>query len=258
MRREYQCAGTLGYFAVTGDAAGYPSPGMGWAHEMGIGLDPRADVPLGVQLDWALRAAVAAGTLRPGDRLPALRDLAEELGVNHNTVRAAVARLELDGVLDTRHGAGTFVAAAAPSHGAQASLVDQVVRLAGEAGLSPRDLAAALYVSGQAPPEADAEAAERRALRAEIAVLERVLADIETRLPGSQPRERPHAPRGARLLSAGELRELRDGLVHRLAAVQRALEGDDEDGPQADPRPAAEKPRTSSRRRSPRPGVSPA
>ena len=64
---------------------------MIWSADTGIALDHEAEVPLGVQLDWAIRAAVSAGRLRPGERLPALRDLAAELGVNHNTLRAAVA-----------------------------------------------------------------------------------------------------------------------------------------------------------------------
>jgi GntR family transcriptional regulator len=232
---------------------------MGWAHEIGLALDPRADVALGVQLDWGLRAAVSSGTLRPGDRLPALRDLAGELGVNHNTVRAAVARLEADGVLETRHGAGTFVAPGARPSDVQAPLLDQVVRLASDAGLTPRDLAAALYVSGQEPPEPDTEAAERRAMRAEIAVLDRLLAEIEARLPAPLPEEFAVGSRGPRLLSADELRAQRDALVRRLAAAHRMLEGDGED--EQDPRaqPAAEPPRATARQRpAPHPGVSPA
>ena len=100
-------------------------------------LDHDADVPLGVQIDWAIRAAITAGRLRPGDRLPALRELAADLGVNHNTLRAAVAKLERGGLLESRHGAGTFVAAGAAGHTRQAPLVDEVVRLAADAGLSP-------------------------------------------------------------------------------------------------------------------------
>jgi DNA-binding FadR family transcriptional regulator len=232
---------------------------MGWAHEIGLALDPRADVALGVQLDWGLRAAVSSGTLRPGDRLPALRDLATELGVNHNTVRAAVARLEADGVLETRHGAGTFVAPGARPSDVQAPLLDQVVRLASDAGLTPRDLAAALYVSGQEPPEPDTEAAERRAMRAEIAVLDRVLAEIEARLPAPLPEEFAVGSRGPRLLSADELRAQRDALVRRLAAAHRMLEGDGEDEQDPSAQPAAEPPRAAARQRpAPRPGVSPA
>src|SRR5688572_6972246 len=119
-----------------------------WAEEAGIALDHRAEVPIGVQLDWSVRAAIAAGRLRPGERLPALRDLAGALGVNHNTLRAAVAKLEAEGLLESRHGSGTFVAPDAVAHERHAPLVEQVARWAADAGLSPRDVAAALYVRG--------------------------------------------------------------------------------------------------------------
>jgi DNA-binding FadR family transcriptional regulator len=231
---------------------------MGWAANTGITLDHEGEVPLGVQLDWGIRAAVAAGRLRPGDRLPALRELAAELGVNHNTLRTAVAKLEAEGLLESRHGTGTFVAAGATAHEQHAPLVERIVRWAGDAGLNPRDLAAALYVLDlPAPGEADAAAEERRALRDEIAVLDRLVVQLEDRLPQHLPTER-RRPRG-RLLSTDELRAERDALVRRLAAAQRALEPPEEEdesvAPEAEPAPerAPAKPRPK-----PRPGVSPA
>jgi DNA-binding transcriptional regulator YhcF (GntR family) len=66
--------------------------------------------PLGAQLEARLRAAIDAGELAAGDRLPSLRDVAAEADVNVNTVRAAYARLESAGVVATEHGRGTFVA----------------------------------------------------------------------------------------------------------------------------------------------------
>lgn len=203
---------------------------MGWAADMGVTLDHGAEVPLGVQFAWSVRAAVAAGRLRPGERLPALRDLAEELGVNHNTLRAAVAKLEADGVLERRHGSGTFVAQDAAAHERHAPLVRQVVRWAADAGVGQRELAAALYVdAGTATaPAADAAAEERRAIRDDIAVLERVLAGIEARLPVSQVPRGESAARtaGARVLSADDLREQRDAVVRRIALAQQALDGE--------------------------------
>lgn len=213
---------------------------MSWSADTGIALDHAGDVPIGVQLDWAMRAAVAGGRLRPGDRLPALRTLAEELGVNHNTLRAAVAKLERDGVLESRHGTGTFVASTASAHAEQAPLVERIVRWAGDAGLSPRDLAAALYVLDlPTPAERDPAAEERRALRDEIAVLDRLVVQLEDKLPHHLPPE-PRRARGSRLLSTEELREQRDALLRRLAAVQRALEPpeDDDDSPAPQPSPA--------------------
>ena len=221
----------------------------------GITLDPRAAVPLGVQLDWSIRAAIADGRLRTGDRLPALRDLATDLGVNHNTLRAAVAKLESEGLLESRHGTGTFVAASATSAQETGALVQRVVEWAAEAGLSPRDLAATLYVADprSATAARDAEAEERRALRDEIAVLDRLVSRLEERLP-AEPQ--PEAPRRrsarSRILSADDLRAQRDDLVRRLADAQRALE------PEPEPQPEAAPAKPRAPRRAPRPGVSPA
>jgi DNA-binding transcriptional regulator YhcF (GntR family) len=230
-----------------------------WAAGVGITLDPRADVAIGVQLDWSIRAAVAAGRLKPGERFPALRDLAQELGVNHNTVRAAVAKLEAEGLLETRHGTGTFVASGAAAHERHAPLVEQAKQWAADAGLSPRELAAALYVADAAPPKADPAAEARRALRDEIAMLERLIARLETGLPERLPPEDAAEPRtrGARLLSTGELEAKRDSLVRRLAAVQRAVDGDDGvEEPAVEPE--REKAPAPAPRRAPRPGIAPA
>ncbi|MCW3003160.1 MAG: transcriptional regulator, GntR family [Conexibacter sp.] len=227
-----------------------------WASEIGITLDQDADVPLGVQLDWSVRAAVASGRLRPGDRLPALRDLAAALRVNHNTVRAAVARLEADGVLETRHGAGTFVAGGVAAHSRHEEVVVQVVRAAQDAGLRARDLATALYVAGSGAPDLDAAAHGRRVLRDEIAVLDRIVLELESQLVEPLPSPRraaPHRSRGPRLLDADELREERDRVVRRLVAVQSAL-----DGVEPDDAPVTARTKEPRRRRAPRPGVSPA
>src|SRR5215212_4872215 len=60
---------------------------------------------------------VAAGELRPGDRLPPIRLAAGEWGVNLNTVARAYAALAERGILDTRAGAGTVVARGRPADG---------------------------------------------------------------------------------------------------------------------------------------------
>ncbi len=82
------------------------------AAELGLRVDRDADVPLGVQLAWALKERIASGALGPGDRLPSVRDLAAEAGVNVNTVRAVYARLERDGLTRSEQGRGTFVGSA--------------------------------------------------------------------------------------------------------------------------------------------------
>lgn len=66
--------------------------------------------PLAAQISAQLQAAVAAGALRAGDRLPSSRDLAATLGVSRTVVTNAYARLFAEGWLEGRHGSGTYVA----------------------------------------------------------------------------------------------------------------------------------------------------
>lgn len=71
---------------------------------------PRA-AGLGDMLAGRLAAAIRAGEFRPGDRLPTEKRLVEQYGVSRAVVREAIARLKADGFVDTRQGAGAFVAA---------------------------------------------------------------------------------------------------------------------------------------------------
>jgi DNA-binding transcriptional regulator YhcF (GntR family) len=61
------------------------------------------------QIRTQLAAHVASGELQPGDRLPTVRRLAEDLGVATNTVARAYRELESAGVIETRGRAGSFV-----------------------------------------------------------------------------------------------------------------------------------------------------
>src|ERR1700745_1529718 len=56
-----------------------------------------------------VKHAIEPGALRPGEQLPGIRPLAEELVINPNTVAKAYRELEHDGVIELRHGAGAFV-----------------------------------------------------------------------------------------------------------------------------------------------------
>ena len=76
-----------------------------------VAIDSRDATPLYAQLERGLRAAIATGRLRPGDQLPTVRQLAVELQVNANTVARVYLELERAGVLETRRGVGSFVAA---------------------------------------------------------------------------------------------------------------------------------------------------
>ena len=78
-------------------------------------LDHRHPTPLYAQIEHGLRGAIAAGRLPAGTQLPTVRQLAVELSVNANTVARVYADLERSGVLETRRGVGTFVAASQPA-----------------------------------------------------------------------------------------------------------------------------------------------
>ena len=73
--------------------------------------NPSLGVPIYLQLMEQVKHAVETGALRPGDQLPGIRPLAEELVINPNTVAKVYRELEHEGVIELRHGAGAFVAA---------------------------------------------------------------------------------------------------------------------------------------------------
>src|SRR5919199_5734607 len=82
--------------------------------------NPSLGAPIYLQLMEQVKHAIETGALRPGEQLPGIRPLAEELVINPNTVAKAYRELEHDGVIELRHGAGAFVAA----HGRTRKLTD--------------------------------------------------------------------------------------------------------------------------------------
>ncbi len=74
-------------------------------------LQPESHVPLYVQIRDQLRALVHSGELRVGDRVPASRELAAQLGVHRTTVANAYADLESEGLIEGHVGRGTFIRA---------------------------------------------------------------------------------------------------------------------------------------------------
>jgi GntR family transcriptional regulator len=72
-------------------------------------LDARSGVPVYLQLFNQVQQHTATGRLRPGNRLPTVRELAVELGVNFNTVARAYRLLARAGVVSAQQGRGTFV-----------------------------------------------------------------------------------------------------------------------------------------------------
>jgi GntR family transcriptional regulator len=72
-------------------------------------IDFKAGKPVYLQLVDQVRYAAASGALRPGEPLPSIRPLAEELRVNRNTIAKAYNELESQGVIETIPGKGCFL-----------------------------------------------------------------------------------------------------------------------------------------------------
>ena len=75
-----------------------------------IQIDQRSGVPLYRQIIDQILIAISAEELKPGERLPTVRQLAIETQVNPNTVSKAYRELEIRGIVNTQRGNGTFVA----------------------------------------------------------------------------------------------------------------------------------------------------
>ena len=76
---------------------------------MFLRIEKGSAVPISRQIAEQIATLCASGSLRAGERLPSVRELARELAVNQNTVLRVYERLCGEGLLETRHGQGTFV-----------------------------------------------------------------------------------------------------------------------------------------------------
>lgn len=72
-------------------------------------LDPKAGVPFYRQIIDQIKFGIASGSLTIGEQLPTVRALAVELKVNLNTVSKAYKELEIQNILETQQGTGTFI-----------------------------------------------------------------------------------------------------------------------------------------------------
>jgi DNA-binding transcriptional regulator YhcF (GntR family) len=192
-------------------------------------IDRDAEVPIGVQIAWALRAQIRDGRFRSSQRLPGLRELAETTGVNINTVRAVYQRLEHEGLIDSRQGSGTFVAPSQGTPSTVGTIAGEAARHAHATGVDPREVAAALYISSESLDRSapiDEAAERRRQLRDQIAGLERTLGELEAGHPGVAPTTSTATLGGSapRLLDVGELEQVRTSLLRRLVVVQTAID----------------------------------
>ena len=120
-------------------------------------LDLATGVPAYRQIIDQVLGAIASGTLRGGDQLPTVRQLAVDLSINPNTVVRAYRELEIRGILTTQQGIGTFVTAQpvpideAVRQRQLDHLIGDLLARAGAAGLTADEIVARLqeFISEQ-------------------------------------------------------------------------------------------------------------
>lgn len=200
-------------------------------------VDPDDELPVGLQLTLRLRALIATGQLEAGEKMPSVRRLAEWAGVNLNTIRAVYSHLEGEGLVTSRQGQGTFVAAGVRAAPQLEEIATEAILKAQAAGLSARDLAEVALVCASIPGEvsispareergldpAEAEVIEvRHELRRQIGRLEAELADYARDVPADMPT----APRVTvgHIAGVEELEQTRDTLVAQLSEARLAAE----------------------------------
>ena len=129
-------------------------------------LDGRSKANTYVQLVEQAKQALRVGLLVAGDRLPRVRDVAQSLAINPNTVLKAYRELELEGLVEGRPGVGTFVTRtlAGDSLASQADLRVEFLgwlRKAQAAGLTDDDVIALVDTTIRTTRRADALTGER-------------------------------------------------------------------------------------------------
>jgi GntR family transcriptional regulator len=115
-------------------------------------------VPIYVQLREQILRSLGAGTLRPGERMPTMREVAVALRIDLNTVRHAYDELERTGAITLVRGRGSFVAEPPRPPGARAqalqvdNLAKQILATAAAAGVDPIALAERMIALAKKEP----------------------------------------------------------------------------------------------------------
>jgi DNA-binding transcriptional regulator YhcF (GntR family) len=106
-----------------------------------VEIDESSAIPLYLQIAGSIRRSIAEGGVPAGTRLPATRDLAEELDVNVHTVQRAYGELRDEGLLQLRQGRGAVVASGDVRTRARLrDLIRAVLDEARDQGVGPREL----------------------------------------------------------------------------------------------------------------------
>ncbi len=92
-------------------------------------IDPKSGVPFYRQIIEQVKFAVGRGDLQPGAQLPTVRQLAVDLSINPNTVVRAYREMEIEGLLETHQGSGTFIGDRKPDVDAieRQRMLDQII-----------------------------------------------------------------------------------------------------------------------------------
>lgn len=109
-------------------------------------LDPKSGVPFYRQIIDQIRYGIAVGNFRVGEQLPTARALAVQLKVNLNTVNKAYKELEIQDILQTQQGSGTFIGSVKVDipkkerQGKLASICDEFTNIASSYGIGIEEL----------------------------------------------------------------------------------------------------------------------
>src|SRR5512139_4046687 len=95
-----------------------------------IQLDLRSGLPIYLQIIEQIKQQIASETLRPGDQLPTVRALAQELRVNFNTIARSYRMLDEAGVISTQQGRGTYITEKPPPELAERLRQEAILGLA--------------------------------------------------------------------------------------------------------------------------------
>ena len=114
----------------------------------------RSDLPIYAQIITQIQQRIVTGQLQPGDRLPSVRDLAAEAGVNPNTMQRAMTELERQGLVHSQRTAGRFVTEDGATIRklredlARTQVQDFLVAM-GQLGFAPQEIAALIQKEGE-------------------------------------------------------------------------------------------------------------
>lgn len=108
-------------------------------------VDETSDVPLWLQLRQRIMHLIGTGYFKPGDKLPTVRGLAQDISINYNTVNKAYLSLVSDGILESTRGRGVFVRDVAAEDGMEHAaeverVIDDCISACRDLGLSLEDI----------------------------------------------------------------------------------------------------------------------